>query len=219
LLRPRKVAIYGAGLGARQALEIVRFRPDVQVVGLIDDNEALWGTALRGQPVLGGFEALKEGVLAGDIEAVALSFHSQVRRKIFLRLKEALDVEIQTLVDPRAIVSDEVEIGEGCFIEAGATIGPGTRIGDGAILDLGVTVCHDCFIGPHCHLAPGCTLSGIVKLEENVLVGVGAAVNSTVTIGPNVIISPGSAVMNDLPGDVVVSGVPAQIIGQSRRGE
>jgi maltose O-acetyltransferase len=51
-----------------------------------------------------------------------------------------------------------------------------------------------------------------------VLVGVGAAINSTVTVGRNVIITPGAAVMNDVPDDVVVGGVPAKVLGQSRRG-
>lgn len=48
--------------------------------------------------------------------------------------------------------------------------------------------------------------------------GVGAALNSTVTIGRNVIITPGVGVMNDMPDDVVVGGVPARVIGASRRG-
>ena len=64
----------------------------------------------------------------------------------------------------------------------------------------------------------GCALSGVVSLTENVVVGVGAAINSTVTIGRNVIITPGAAVMNDLPDDVIVGGVPAKVLGKSRRG-
>lgn len=64
-------------------------------------------------------------------------------------------------------------------------------------------------------LAPACR--GAVELEENVLIGVGAVVNSTVRIGSGTIVTPGSAVMNDVPADVVVSGVPARVMGKSRR--
>ena len=92
-------------------------------------------------------------------------------------------------------------------------------IDDGVIIDLGAVVCHDNYIGKFSHLSPGCSLSGTIKLKENVLVGVGACINSTVTIGRNVIITPGSAVMNDLPDQVIVSGVPAQVVGQSKRGK
>ncbi|HKJ88676.1 MAG TPA: hypothetical protein VKA48_09235, partial [Gammaproteobacteria bacterium] len=66
--------------------------------------------------------------------------------------------------------------------------------------------------------SPGSVVSGAVRLEENVLVGVGASVNSQVTVGRNVVITPGSAVVTDVPPDVVVSGNPASVIGKSFRG-
>ncbi len=177
----KRIVIYGAGLGAKQLLEVTRHLQDVAVVGLIDDNETLAGAELGGLPVLGGFDALAD-------------------------------------LASRAMVGMEVEIGPGALIEAGAIVGPGTIIGEGAIVDVGAVVAHDCFLGAFSHLSPGCRLSGVVNLVENVMVGVGAAINSTVTIGRNVIVAPGAAVMNDVPDDAVVSGVPAKVIGQSRRG-
>jgi sugar O-acyltransferase (sialic acid O-acetyltransferase NeuD family) len=213
-----RLAIYGSGLGAKQLLEVTRQRDDVEVVGLIDDNAGLHGTELGGVPVVGGFAALAALVKAGKLDGVVLSFHSEVRKKLHERVKRELDVRIYPLVDPRAIVGMGVTIADGALIEAGAVIGPGVTIEEGAIVDVGAVVAHDCLIGPFSHLAPGCRLSGVVCLKENVLVGVGAALNSTITIGRNVIITPGAAVMNDLPDDVVVGGVPAKIMGTSRRG-
>lgn len=213
-----RLVIYGAGLGARQLLEVTRQQDDLVVIGLIDDNPALRGVELGGVPVLGGFAALAELAARGEIDGVALSFHSAIRRKVHRRIVAELQLPVLPLVDPRATVGLDVEIGAGALIEAGAVVGPGTVVGAGVIVDLGAIVAHDCFLGPFSHLSPGCTLSGVVHLTENVLVGVGAAVNSTVRVGRNVIIAPGAAVMNDVPDDVVVSGVPARVIGQSRRG-
>jgi sugar O-acyltransferase (sialic acid O-acetyltransferase NeuD family) len=214
-----RIVIYGAGLGAKQLLEITRHLNDVVVAGLIDDNPALAGTQLGGSPVLGGSDTLAELVRHGRVDGVALSFHSEVRRKVHRRLVAELGVRVVPLVDPRAIVGMEVDIGDGALIEAGAIVGPGTVVGEGTIVDVGAVVAHDCFLGAFSHLSPGCTLSGVVNLVENVMVGVGAAINSTVTVGRNVIVAPGAAVMNDVPDDVVISGVPAKIIGQSRRGK
>jgi sugar O-acyltransferase (sialic acid O-acetyltransferase NeuD family) len=213
-----RLVIYGAGLGAKQLLEVTRHLEDVRVVGIVDDNPTLEGVSLGGVPVLGGFASLAELVRRGEVDGVALSFHSEVRRKVHRRLKSELGVRFVSLVDPRAHVGMDVKIGDGALIEAGAVVGPGTEIGEGAIVDVGAVVAHDCFLGPFSHLSPGCALSGVVSLTENVLVGVGASINSTVTIGRNVIITPGAAVMNDLPDDVVVGGVPAKVLGQSRRG-
>jgi sugar O-acyltransferase (sialic acid O-acetyltransferase NeuD family) len=213
-----RLVIYGAGLGAKQLLEITRHLEDVQVIGIVDDNPSLEGVSLSGVPVLGGYNSLAELKRRGEVDGVALSFHSEVRRKVHRRLASELGVKFISLVDPRAHVGIDVKIGDGALIEAGAVVGPGTEIGEGTIVDVGAIVAHDCFLGRFSHLSPGCALSGVVSLTENVLVGVGAAINSTVTIGRNVIITPGAAVMNDLPDDVIVGGVPAKVLGKSRRG-
>ncbi len=213
-----RLVIYGAGLGAKQLLEVTWHLDTVEVVGLIDDSPKMAGVELGGVKVLGGFEALKDMVARGAVDGVALSFHSEVRQKVHRKIKAEIGVRVIPLVDPRAMVGMEVQIGDGALIEAGAVVGPGTIVGEGAIVDVGAVVAHDCNLGAFSHLSPGCTLSGVVLLTENVLVGVGAAINSTVTVGRNVIIAPGAAVMTNVPDDVVVSGVPAKVIGESRRG-
>ncbi len=217
--KKEKVVIYGAGLGAKQALEIINNRNDIEVIGFIDDASELLKKQISGYKVLGGFDYLKKEALSGNIKNVVLSFHSEVRKKVFERIKNEIPgLKIKTLIDPRAVISKDIGIGEGVFIEAGVVIGPGVSLGNAVIVDLGVTICHDCFIGDFTHLSPGSVLSGVVCIKENVLVGVGASVNSTVTIGENVIITPGSAVMNNVVDNVIVNGIPAMVIGESKRG-
>jgi len=216
-VKPTRLVIYGCGLGAKQLLEVTHQHDDIEVVGLIDDNPDMLGATLGGARVLGGFSVLADLAARKEIDGVALSFHSDVRKKVHERIKAAMDLRILPLVDPRAIIGMDVSIEDGALVEAGAVIGPGTTIGEGAIVDVGVTVAHDCMIGSFSHLSPGCALSGVVCLKGNVLVGVGAALNSTITVGRGVIITPGSAVMNDVPDNVVVSGVPAKVIGESLR--
>lgn len=214
-----RIVIYGAGLGAKQLLEVTRQLDDVQVLGLIDDGVDMAGASMMGTSVLGGFAVLTELAHRGQVDGVALSFHSEVRRKVHRRIRSEIPgLTLHSLIDPRAMVGMDVQVGEGALIEAGAVVGPGTVVGEGVIVDVGAIVAHDCHLGPFSHLSPGCALSGVVNLTENVLVGVGAAINSTVTIGRNVIISAGAAVMNDVPDDAVVMGVPAKVIGKSRRG-
>lgn len=219
-LGKKRLAVYGGGLGAKQVRELLRFYEGVSVAGIIDDNPAVKGREILGLSVLGGWREFAALVSKGLIDAVAVSLHSEVRRKIIERIKsETPEVELMALVDRRAIVSAGVAVSPGALVEAGAVIGPDTFIGEGAIIDTGAVVSHDCHIGAHSHLSPGCSISGIVKLEGNVLVGVGACVNSQVSVGMNSVITPGSAVVSDVPPDVVVSGNPARIIGKSRRGE
>ncbi len=214
----KKAVIYGAGLGAKQVVEITRNLPHIRVIGLLDDDKNSWKQKRLGYSILGGFDTLLELFSGKKIDGVILSFHSEVRKKVFLKIKEHKpDLPILSLVDPRAHVGMEVEIEEGVFIEAGAIIGPGAKIKRGAILDVGVVVCHDCYIGEFSHLSPSCILSGVVNLTENVMVGVGASINSWVTVGKNVLITPSSGVMNDVEDNVIISGIPAVVIGKSKR--
>lgn len=216
----KKVAVYGAGLGAKQARELLKSSKDFAVIGLFDDNHEIKEKEIAGLKVIGGWIDLCAFVSKGELDGVVISLHSEHRKKLFRKIRTELPgLDIVPLVDSRAIVSEGVVVCRGAFIEAGSVIGPDTHIGEDVIVDMGAVVSHDCHIGDHSHLSPGCSVSGVVRLDGNVLVGVGASINSQVTVGKNVVITPGSAVVTDLPDDVVVSGNPARIIGRSRRGE
>ncbi|MEK6758169.1 MAG: biotin/lipoyl-containing protein [Deltaproteobacteria bacterium] len=215
----KRVAIYGAGLGAKQAMELIKSGTEYDAIGLFDDNLGIKGAQVAGLKVLGGWDDFLESVDDGTIDGIAISLHSEHRRRLMEKIKGAApELEHVALVDSRAVVASSVVVSQGAFIEAGSVIGPETYIGEGVIVDNGAVVSHDCHIGAHSHLSPGCSLSGIVRLEGNVLVGVGACINSQVNVGMNVVITPGSAVVSDIPADSVVSGNPARIIGRSLRG-
>lgn len=51
-----------------------------------------------------------------------------------------------------------------------------------------------------------------VKIGNNVWIGGRSVINPGVTIGDNVIVASGSVVVNDVPDNVIVGGVPAKII-------
>lgn len=216
----KKIVIYGAGLGAKQAMELIRPGRDYDAIGIFDDNPGLKGAEVAGLKVIGGWEDFLESADAGKIDGIAISLHSEHRRRLMEKITAAAPhIAHIALVDARAVVSSGVVVSPGAFIEAGSVIGPETFIGEGVIVDNGAVISHDCYIGAHSHLSPGCSLSGIVRLEGNVLVGVGACINSQVTVGRNVVITPGSAVVSDVPDDSVVGGNPARIIGRSFRGK
>ena len=49
-----KVIIYGAGRGGHLVAEMLSFDATKQVIGMVDDNSALWGKRVAGIEVLGG---------------------------------------------------------------------------------------------------------------------------------------------------------------------
>ncbi|MBT6282943.1 MAG: acetyltransferase, partial [Phycisphaerae bacterium] len=74
----------------------------------------------------------------------------------------------------------------------------------------GATVDHDCELADGVHISPGANLGGNVTVGECSWIGIGACVKNGVTIGKNVIVGAGAAVVQDVPDNVTVVGVPAK---------
>ena len=80
-------------------------------------------------------------------------------------------------IDPSAVVSEESELGEDVFVGAGVTIEAGARIGDRAILYPGV------YIGPEAELGNDVVLRPNVVIERRVRLGHRVTVHSGTVIG------------------------------------
>jgi len=106
-------------------------------------------------------------------------------------------------------------------------IHPGAEIGSDFFIDhgSGVVIGETTIIGNNVTLYAGVVLGGTSlektkrhpTLGDNIVVGTGAKVLGPVTIGDNVRVGANSVVVNDIPPNSVVVGVPGRII--SRKGE
>lgn len=104
----------------------------------------------------------------------------------------------------------------------GIEIHPGAVIGKGLFIDHGhgVVIGETAVIGNNVTLYQGVTLGGTGKekgkrhptLEDNVMVGTGAKVLGSITIGANSMIGAGSVVLEDVPPNSTVVGVPGHVV-------
>ena len=117
-----------------------------------------------------------------------------------------------TVIHPAATVSPFSDIGKGCFLAAGAILGPAARVGDGVIINHGAVVDHDVEVGAFSHIAPNAALGGHVKTGQRVLVGAGAVVMPLKVIGDDVTIGAGTVVNQDLLEPGVYAGIPVRKI-------
>ena len=100
-------------------------------------------------------------------------------------------------------------------------IPPTTTIGDGTVFahnGLGCVVNECAIIGKNCKILQNVTIggrgegSGTPIIGDNVLIGAGACILGGITIGNGVKIGANAVVLNDVPENVTVVGVPAKII-------
>ena len=104
----------------------------------------------------------------------------------------------------------------------GVEIHPGARLGRRIFIDhgMGVVIGETTVIGNDVTLHQGVTLGGTstqrVKrhptLKDNVLVGVGAQVIGNIIIGENSKVGAGSVVLNSVPPNATVVGVPGRVV-------
>ncbi|MGF6393900.1 acetyltransferase [Pseudomonas plecoglossicida] len=117
-----------------------------------------------------------------------------------------------SLVHPQASVSRHALLDVGSVVFAGAVINAGAVIGRGAIINTGCSVDHDCRLGEGVHVSPGARLAGGVVVGDRSWVGIGATVRQLIRIGSNVTVGASSAVVRDVPDNLVVAGVPARTL-------
>ncbi len=102
-------------------------------------------------------------------------------------------------------------IGQGSTICSGVIITSAVKLGIGCLLNLKVTVSHDCVIGDFVELSPGVNLAGNCNIGNSVNIGTNATVIPKIIIGENSIVAAGAVVTKDVPPNVMVAGVPAVI--------
>ena len=106
--------------------------------------------------------------------------------------------------------------------KTGIEIHPGATIGKGLFIDhgSGVIIGETAELGDNVTLYQGVTLGGTGKeqgkrhptLKDNVMVSAGAKVLGSFTIGENSKIGAGSVVLNEVPPNCTVVGVPGRIV-------
>ena len=201
--------IWGASGHAKVVADAAAQMGTFRVTGFIDDvAPERSGSLFAGLTILGGAERLAQARTNG-VRHIAIAIGDNATRlRIGDRARQAGFV-LATIVHPKAVVAQNVSLGDGVFVAAGAILNPDVTCEELVIVNTGATVDHDCRLARGVHVSPGAHLAGRVTVGARTWIGIGAAVRDGVSIGADSVVGAGGVVIRDLPGGITAYGVPA----------
>lgn len=200
-----KLLILGAGGHGKVVAQIANLMKQWDEIAFLDDNEEL--KEVNGYKVIDKLRNYK--LYKEEYEhAFAAIGNNKFRMDLIDNLlKEGFRIPI--LIHPFTAISNNVHIGKGTVIMAGAVINTNTIIGKGCIINTSSSIDHDCVLKDGVHVSPGTHVGGTVNIGKCTWVCVGSSIANNITIGKNVIIAAGAAVTKNVRDNIMVAGVPA----------
>lgn len=203
----------GAGGHAQVVADALSLQPGMELVGYVDGNPGLTGQRFLGATVYGSGTDL--AAIPHDALIVAIG-DNETRRRLFNRYR-AKGERFAVARHPKAIVANDVLVGDGAMILAGAILNTGARVGVNAIVNTGAIVEHHVEVGDHSHVAPGTRIGGQAAIGDHALIGIGATVLPRLRIGAGSVVGGGAVVTRSVPDGVTVVGTPARAMTRAVR--
>ena len=208
-----ELIILGAG---GTSAEVFDFLEDINedrhtytCLGFLDDDERKWGTHLFGAPVLGPLASAHRWPNARFVNALGSPANFWRREEIVS--KAGIPPErFETIVHPSARVSRRSSLACGAIIFPQAVISASVAVGRQAIILSHAVLNHDARIGDYTIIASGVSVAGRVSIGRGCYLGAGSQIIQDAAIGDYCLVGMGSVVLETVPPESVVVGVPAR---------
>ncbi|MCL2106703.1 MAG: NeuD/PglB/VioB family sugar acetyltransferase [Oscillospiraceae bacterium] len=143
-------------------------------------------------------------------EAIVAIGNNKLRWELTKRLTKQ-GYALATVIHPTAYVSPGASVALGSCVLANASVNASASIGPACVINTGAVVDRDCVLRNAVSVSPKAALGGGVKVGSFAWICIGACVSHELHIGAGSIVAAGAAVIADVPSDVLVAGVPAEI--------
>lgn len=206
----RLLLIAASGL-AREALAVERALGRFARIRVLDDNSALWGSRLDGEPIVGGLELVRE---YDDHRVLVCVGKGPTRRAIVDRLS-GLGVtqdRFARTIHPGVDVPAGCSVGAGSIVLAGVVLTANVRMGNHVVVMPNVSLTHDDMVADYATIAAGVALGGSVHIGSGAYLGMNSSIREGLSVGHDAVLGMGSVLLTELPAGETWAGVPARPI-------
>ena len=209
----KDIVIIGAGDFGKETAwlieDINKNNPTYKLLGFLDDF-AEKGKVINGYSCLGNVAYLTELNKNKSVHAI-IAMQNVKHRKRFVDMFPDFD-NWETLIHPSVRIAPTSVVGKGCVICAGGTVSCNSVIGDFCLLNISVTIGHDCNVGNYVSIMSGSCVSGHVVIEDYAYLATNCTVVPKMKIGESSVVGAGSVVLRKVKPNTTVFGVPAKVM-------
>jgi sugar O-acyltransferase (sialic acid O-acetyltransferase NeuD family) len=201
------LVIFGSAEQAQVAHYYFSNHSSYEVVAFTVDAAYLTQDKFCGRPVI-TFEEVAAKYPPGSHELfVALGYSklNRSRREKYLAAK-ALGYRLASYISPDAIILNEGNFGDNCFVLEDNIIQPFVTIGNNVTLWSGNHIGHHTTIHDHCFIASHVVVSGAVDIGESCFIGVNATLRDHIRVGEKCVIGAGALLLADAEPEGVYVG-------------
>lgn len=195
----KKVVLLGGGGHCRSVLDSLLKLKQYEEIAILDQEEHL-GEEILGCRVVGTDQILpnlkKHGFEDAFITVGSIT-DTTVREKILQKVKKA-GFHVINIIDPTAVIAENVLFGYGVYVGKQAVINAYSRISNMAIINTASVIEHGCFVGEFVHVSAGAVLCGDVHVGNQSFIGAGATVIQGIHIGRKCFVKAGSLIKDNM---------------------
>jgi sugar O-acyltransferase (sialic acid O-acetyltransferase NeuD family) len=209
----KRLVIVGAGGFGRELHSWVNSSPEwrknAAIAGVVFVDDDTPRVPVRAPIVSTVHDYIPE---ADDVIVCAIG-SPQIRKQVVETLARAHG-KFATFIHDRAVVGDNVIVGEGTVICADVLITCDVTMGSHVQVNAACAVGHDVTIGDFVTMSSACNLTGNVEVEELSFLGTAVCVTPGRRISAGAFVGAGSVVVKDVPSGVTVFGNPSVVVGR-----
>jgi sugar O-acyltransferase (sialic acid O-acetyltransferase NeuD family) len=208
----QSIIVIGSGRYTGVVIDIILAEGKYKIEAILCDYGEP-GTDIMGHKVIGKLDLLNNFDLP-KCGIVAIGDNYRKEQNVNKIISSHPDFDFVSTIHPSAVMSKNVEIGNGTAVHASSVIKFNARIGNHCDINSNTMIAHDVVIGDYTTIGAGVMVGGYTKIGQGTSVNMGSIAKDRITIGDYVVIGMGSVVAKNVPSNAFSCGNPSRVMRQ-----